>query len=175
MKKIIFAGMMIALLTTALATTGLAMSQAWGKGPGMGMGYGGPHSGGPGLWRSLNLTPEQSEKMRALRKSFFEQILPLRNELRSKRFELKALWVQTNPDEGKILDKQKEINALRAQIQEKATKNRLEMRKILTPEQQAMLINLRAEQWHRYHEYGGRCGSAPGPRHGTGMGYGPRW
>jgi Spy/CpxP family protein refolding chaperone len=151
-KKIIFALMMAAILATA----GLAMAQGWGKGPGMGMGYG-PHWGGsgfagPDLWRSLNLTPEQVEKMKALRKSFFEQVLPFWNELRSKKFELKALWVQTNPDEGKILDKQKEINALRAQLGEKVTKNRLEMRKILTPEQQAQLVSLlgRHRVWHRY-------------------------
>jgi Spy/CpxP family protein refolding chaperone len=46
--------------------------------------------------------------------------------------ELKALWLQTNPDERKILEKQKEINGLRAQLQEKSIKNRLEMRKMLT-------------------------------------------
>ncbi len=87
-----------------------------GRGSGMGMGYGprsdGPAKAGHGLWAALNLTPEQTEKMQALRKSFFEEALPLRNELMSKKFELKALWVQTNPDEGKILAKQKEINAL---------------------------------------------------------------
>ena len=152
MKKIIFGIMMAAIL----ATTGLAMAQGWGKAPGMGLGYG-PHSRGPGfagpdLWRSLNLTPEQAEKMKALRKSFIEQVLPLRNELRSKKFELKALWVLTDPDEGKILAKQKEINALRAQLQEKITKNRLEMRKILTPEQQAQFVNIlkRHRGWQGY-------------------------
>ena len=150
MKKIIFAVMMAAILATA----GLATAQDWGKGHGMGMGYG-PHSGGgrsagSGLWGALNLTPEQIEKMKALRKSFFEQALPLRSGLMSKKLELKALWVQTNPDEEKLLAKQKEINALRAQLGEKVTKNRLEMRKILTPEQQARLVNLlnRHRGWH---------------------------
>jgi Spy/CpxP family protein refolding chaperone len=187
MKKIIFAVMMVAILaTTALA---LAMAQDWGKGPGMGMGYG-PYSGGPGLagpgrWGALNLTPEQVEKMKALRKSFFEQALHLRNELMSKKLELKALWVQTNPDEGKILAKQKEINDLRAQLGEKVTSNRLEMRKILTSEQQAQLVSLlgRHRVWHRY---GGGREFGPCSRHhhrhhhhhhdeGMGMDYGPRW
>ena len=152
MKKTIF----VVIMAAILATTGLATAQGWDKGHEMGMGYG-PHSGGlgsagPGLWRGLNLTPEQTEKMQALRKSFFEEALPLRNELMSKKFELKALWVQTNPEEGKILAKQREINALRAQLQEKFTKNRLQMRKILTPEQQAQLVKLfnRHKGWRGY-------------------------
>jgi len=184
MKKIIFVLMMAGILATA----GLTMALDSAKDPEMGMGYG-PHSGGPGLrghglWGALKLSPGQVEKMKALRKNFFEQALPLRNELVSKKFELKALWIQTNPDEGKILAKEREINALRVQLQEKATKNRLEMRKILTPEQQAQLTSLlgRHRMWHRYG--GGReCGSCCCGRHhrhhhhneGMGMGYGPRW
>ena len=68
--------------------------------------------------------------MKALRESFLKEKIPLRNELMLKRLELRGLWMQTNPDEAKILAKQKEINALRAQFGEKVTKNRLEMRKI---------------------------------------------
>ena len=172
MKKIIFAVMMAAILATA----GLATAQDWGKGHGMGMGYGshsgGARSAGSGLWKALNLTPEQIEKMKALRESFLKEKIPLRNELMLKRLELRGLWMQTNPDEAKILAKQKEINALRAQFGEKVTKNRLEMRKILSPEQEAKLINLRARLWRGH---GRGCGSGPGPGYGRGMGYGPRW
>jgi Spy/CpxP family protein refolding chaperone len=170
MKKIMVAVMMVAILATA----GLAMAQDCEKGPGMGMSYG-PHSGGArsgghALWRALNLTPEQAQQMGALRESFFKETLPLRNDLMSKKLELRSLWLQTNPDEEKILAKQKEISALRAQLQEKGTKNRLEMRKVLTPEQQAQLANLRGRAWHGY---GRGCGS--GSRYGMGMGSGPRW
>jgi len=38
--------------------------------------------------------------------------------------------MQKNPDEAKILAKQKRFNALRAQLGENFTQNRLEMRKI---------------------------------------------
>ena len=181
MKKIIPAVLMAAILATA----GLATAQDWGKGHGMEMGYG-PHSGGArsagsGLWRALNLTPEQTQKMQAVRESFLKEKIPLRNELMLKRLELRGLWMQTNPDEAKILANQKEINALRAQLGEKVTKNRLEMRKILTPEQQAQLISLlgRHRVWHRYgggREFGPR--SSHHHHHhdeGMGMDYGPRW
>jgi len=175
MKKIIFAFMMAAIL----ATIGLAMAQSWAKDPGMGMGYG-PHSGGArsgggGLWGDLNLTPEQIQNMQALRESFLKEKIPLQNELLLKRIELRGLWIPTNPDEAKILAKQKEINDLRAQLGERVTKNRLQMRKILTPEQQAKLISSRGQQWHRSPGYGRGCGFGPGPGYGRGMGYGPRW
>ncbi len=134
---------------------------------------------GAGLWRTLNLTSEQMQKLQALGESFLKEKIPLRNELMLKRVELRGLWMQTNPDEGKILAKQKEMNSLRAQLGEKVTKFRLEMRKILTPEQQAKLINLREHLRHTYHSrYGGGFGFGPGPGYerGMGAGYGPpRW
>jgi len=169
MKKIIVVGMLV----TLLAAAGLVMAQGSEKGSGMEMGYG-PHSGGHGLWRALNLTPEQTQKIQALRESFFKETLPLRNDLMSKKLEMRSLWLQANPDEEKILAKQKEISVLRVQLGERAIKNRFEMRQILTPEQQAKLANLRSRAWH---EYGKGCGFGPGPghHHEMGMGMGPRW
>lgn len=52
--------------------------------------------------------------MKALRGSFLKEKIPLRNEFMSKRLELRALWMRTNPGEEKILAKQEEMNALRA-------------------------------------------------------------
>jgi Spy/CpxP family protein refolding chaperone len=159
MKKMIVGLMVVALLATA----GMAMAQGWGRGmgygpgpgaeygPGSGMGYGPKGSWGP----ALNLTAEQNQKIQAMREGFFKETLPLRNEMQIKQLELRTLWAQTNPDQEKILAKQKEINALRAQMQEKATKNRLEMRKVLTPEQQAQI---------------GAFGPGFGPGAGPGMG-----
>ena len=166
MKKMIVGLMVVALLATA----GLAMAQGWGRGmgygpgpgagygPGSGMGYGPMGSSGP----ALNLTAEQNQKIQAMREGFFKETLPLRNEMQIKQLELRTLWAQTNPDQEKILAKQKEINALRAQMQEKATKNRLEMRKVLTPEQQAQLG-----------AYGPGFGPGSGPGMGMRGGFGP--
>ena len=177
MRKIIVAVMVIALLATA----GVAMAQGWGRGlgygpgpcglgpfgPGAAPGYGPRGAWGPGL----DLTPEQTQKMQALQENFFKESLPLSNALQIKQVELRTLWAQTNPDQEKLLAKQKEINALRTQLQEKATQNRLEMRKILTPEQQAQL----GAYGPGYGIRGGMMGGGFGP--GRGMGYGgcPRW
>lgn len=176
MKKIIVVFVMVVILSGV----GLAMAQDWDRGPGMGMHYG-PYPGaarsaGPGPWVALNLTPEQGQKMKDLRNSFFKESIPLRNEMMSKRFELRALWMQANPDEEKILAKQREINVLRTEIEEKATKNRLEMRKILTPEQQDKWTYLRGQS-RSWRDYGRGSRFGPGHGHydeGMGMGQGPR-
>ena len=160
-----------------LAVSGLAMAQGWGggpgmgRGPGMGMGYGpydpgyGPRGQGygPGAWGpGLNLTPEQTQKMQTLRDSFFKETIPLRNEMMVKKLELRTLWAQAKPEQEKILAKQKEINALRAQFQEMATKHRLAVRNVLTPEQQAQVGSL----------WGGGFGPGYGMRGGFGPGRG---
>jgi Spy/CpxP family protein refolding chaperone len=156
MKKIIVA----VFVLTLVASSGFAMAQGWGKGEGMGPGH---H--GPGGWTSaLNLSPEQNLKMQELRESHFKETIPLRNEIMSKRLELRTLWAKTNPDEAKILAKQKEVNALMGQLQEKATKHRLEMRQILTPEQRAKLGTFPGRR--------GGFGPRPGMRGEFGLGMG---
>ncbi|MGB9699443.1 MAG: Spy/CpxP family protein refolding chaperone [Thermodesulfobacteriota bacterium] len=172
MKKLI----LTVLAITILATSGLAFAQGWGRGAGMGYGPGawiaaGPYASGyfPGAWAvNLNLTAEQLQKMQALREAFWKEITPWQNELFSKRLELRSLWLQPNPDQNKILAKQREINALIEKIQEKTTKHRLEMRQILTPEQQAKLGA--AFGWFGPGAGFGRKG---GFGLGRGMGYGP--
>lgn len=178
MKKMIVGLVVVALVATA----GMAMAQGWGRGMGYGpapyAGYGpayGPGYGPKGSWGpALNLTAEQNQKMQAMREGFFKETLSLRNEMQTKQLELRTLWAQANPDQEKILAKQKEINALRAQLQEKRTQHQLEMRKVLTPEQQAQLG-----------AYGPGFGPGFGPKKamrggfgpGRGMGYPgcPRW
>jgi len=171
MKKMMIAIFVVALL----ATSGLAMAQGWGRGAGMGYGpYGpgyGPYAGGPGL----NLSADQAKQMQTLRETFFSETAPLREEIMKRHLELRTLWSQANPDGEKILAKQKEINGLRAQLQEKATKHRLDMRQILTPEQQAQLQSFPGGSGKFGPGMRGACG--PGRGMGMGMGYGPgpRW
>jgi len=130
MKTIFALVGVLALLTFPV----LAMAQGWGMGMHQGMGYGPSWMGG---WVSrLNLSNEQIQKLEALHEKFLKETILMRNDLALKEVELRTLWLQTNPEEGKIVAKEKEINALRAQIQEKATKYFLEGRKVLTPEQQ---------------------------------------
>jgi len=168
MKKTII----VAILAVALlATSGLALAQGWGRGMGMGSGPcmtgagpTGPGAPGPGL----NLNAEQTQKMQALRDSFFKETIPLRNEIMSKNLELRTLWTMTNPDQEQILAKEREINALRTQFQEKATRHHLEAMQMLTPEQRAQFQAFRGGFGPGYGMRGGF-----GPGRGMGMGYGP--
>ncbi len=169
MKKTIVA----ILVVTIFITAGWALAQGWGRGRDMAFGpcprmNFGPISGTSYLAGDLNLTQEQMQKVQALREAHWQEVAPLQNELRSKQLELRSLWMQPNPEQEKIAARQKEVNALREKIQEKATKHRLEMRQILTPDQQAKLET----------SYGG---FAAGPGFGRkggfgskrGQGYGP--
>ena len=54
----------------------------------------------------------------------------MRKQMMVKHAELAALWKAEKPDQAAITAKQKEINALRDQMQEKKTAFKLEARKI---------------------------------------------
>ena len=97
----------------------------------MGPGYGSPPI--------PNLTAEQSAQIQALQKAHLDEIAPLQQELLKKSTELRNLWATPNPDQAVITAKQKEILDLRTRLQEKGTNFRFEIRKLLTPEQQAQI------------------------------------
>ncbi|MGB9630039.1 MAG: Spy/CpxP family protein refolding chaperone [Thermodesulfobacteriota bacterium] len=129
MKKKTIVGLGLVLAVALMATVAFA----WG--PGRGIGWG-PGYGYPAI---PNLTAEQSSKIQALQKSYLDEIAPLQQDLLKKKTELRSLWLSPNPDQAKITALQKEILNLQSKIAEKATNLRLEIRKILTPEQQAQL------------------------------------
>jgi Spy/CpxP family protein refolding chaperone len=132
-----------------------------GMGPGGGPGYG--PGGDPAVASGLNLTAEQQAKIADLRAAHFKDIKPLRDKMFSLRGDLRLLWLEKNPDQAKITATQKEIRSLRDQMQDKGTAYRLEVNKVLTPEQQA-----------QFRSTGPGGGFGPGyGRGGRGPGYGP--
>jgi Spy/CpxP family protein refolding chaperone len=165
MKKM----MVLLALVMLLGATSLAVARGGmgcGMGPGMGVGPGGGmgdgmgcgmgHGGGGmmlGALDDLNLSAEQWTKVQALREAHLKEVVPIQNQLFAKKNELRLLWAQTTPDGAQILAKQKELGELQIQMRGKATQLFLEVRKLLTPEQQTKL-------------------SAMGPGMGPGMGAG---
>jgi Spy/CpxP family protein refolding chaperone len=129
MKKTTIIGLSLVMVVALMATAAFA----WGPGRGYGMG---PGYGTPAI---PNLTAEQSSKIQALQKAHLDEIAPLREELFKKSTELRSLWLIQNPDQAAITAKQKEILNLNSKLQEKGTNLRLEIRKVLTPEQQAQM------------------------------------
>ena len=144
----------------------LAASSAWAFRGGCGMGAGSGMN--PYFASTLGLTEDQKAQIQLKQQAFQEEIGPLRDRLFSTKMELRNLWAEANPDQAKITAKQKQIQSLQAQIEEKGTQYQLECRQILTAEQQEKLgtaVSYRGG-------WGGagrkmRGGLAPGQRHGV--------
>ena len=131
MKKTTIIGMSLVLVVGLMATAALAWGPGYGRGYGTGPGYGTP--------AIPNLTAEQSSKIQALQKAHLDEIAPLQQDLLKKKTDLRSLWLSPTPDQAKITALQKEISNLQSKLQEKGTNLRFEIRKVLTPEQQAQL------------------------------------
>jgi len=146
MKKIVIFGLSLTLALNIIG--GLAIAQA----PGPIRGY--------GIRPDIpDLTPEQITKIQALQRACLKRTQPLWQELVVRRKEIRDLWLNPSPDQIALRAKGKEILALQAKIQEEATNFRLEMRKILTAEQQAQIG-----------AFGPRVKFPPGPRGRIGWG-----
>jgi len=128
MRRTIF----ILVITLIMAVMVMPVSASMcGRGPGAVHGYGKDITAMPGL----NLTEEQKAQITSLRETFLKDIKPLRDKLFSRRGDLKLLWKDKNPNQARILATQKQIRALKGQVQDRATVYRLAVRKVLTSEQ----------------------------------------
>lgn len=163
-----------------LAITAIAALIAAGviayAGPWWGRGYrpvpyamGGYHRGyvpGVGFWTAL--TDEQRQKIEDLTSKFLSETAEIRGRLQAKSIELRDLWANPEASEEEILAKSAEVRDLKDQLYEISLKHRLEIRKLLTPEQIRM--------WGA----GPRMGFGPwggfkaGRGARTGRGFGPR-
>jgi Spy/CpxP family protein refolding chaperone len=140
------------LLILALALSlGLAAS-IWAQPMGKGMGC------GPG---AANLTPDQASKLFDLKEKMHAETAPLRKQMMVKRAEMAALWKAENPDQNVIQAKQKEMNEVRDQMQQKMTTFRLEAKKIAPDAAFGMGMGHGCGKG-----MGGGCGMGPG---GPGM------
>jgi Spy/CpxP family protein refolding chaperone len=137
---------------------------------GMGAGYGsGPGNVADiGAARGLDLTAEQTEKINVLREAHMKDIKPHQDQMLSKSRELRSLWLAATPDKEKILALQKEAQSLRDQLTDRRTAYSLEVRQVLTPEQQA---KVQAYGTGRGME---RMGGGPGMMGGRADGWGMR-
>ncbi len=161
MKKLTLTLVAVAL-GLLLSVPVFAFGPGTGRGPGEGMGPGSGMGQGIGMgqgfhhdaaWAKLNLSDEQKTKIEALQAAYQKELRPVREKMFDKSVALRRLWLQANPDKDKITATQREVSLLRDEMQNKVTTMRLEIRKVLTPEQQEKLVN---SGW------------------GRGMGFGPR-
>lgn len=169
MKKLTLVLMAVAM-GMLLTVPAFAFGPGGNRGYGEGRGYG--YCGNPASW-NLNLTTEQNTKIEALQDANYKAVRPLREKMHDKAVELRREWLKANPDKYKINAAQKELRTLRDNIEDKDTALKLEIRKVLTPEQNEKLAN---SHWGRGSGFGPRGGMRghgkfrPGYGHGPGMG-----
>ena len=106
---------LVLALALSLGLAASAWAQPMGKGKGQGL---------------RNLTPEQAGQIFDLKEKFHVDTAGLRKQIMVKEAELAVLWEAEKPDQNAIQAKQKELNALRDQMQEKMTAIMFEAKKI---------------------------------------------
>lgn len=144
---------------------------AGGPGGGMGMGPGGPGMRGPDgpppmmrrrmmrfrgrpmgmrggpmmlarLAKAIGLTDEQMDRMRGLRTAHQKEMIRMGADARIAKMELAEAIRQPNPKPEDVKAKVAAVNAVRGQMLEKTVNFRLEMKKVLTPEQREKIKDL---------------------------------
>jgi Spy/CpxP family protein refolding chaperone len=111
--------------------------------------------------KALGLTPEQQQRVDKLQLNLLEKIAPAKAQIAIKRAELRLLWTAPEPDKKAILGKQLEMDSLRQKIREARVDFRLEVLKVLKPEQKTNFL------MHTEH---GMMGMGKGMGMGMGMG-----
>jgi Spy/CpxP family protein refolding chaperone len=191
-KKLTFIGLSLLL---AVSLTSLVVTQAAARwknrsggqmnccnlgagqgGGGCGMGNMGPGGMGKGpgpmgpesfarIGRYVDLSIDQRQEMHKLRFDFAKKNLNFEDELGQKRLERRAL-LEKDPVEWKKVDRlTDEMAMIEANMEKQRMRQRLEIKKILTPEQLEKLNNLQCGQ--------GADGPGAPPEKGFGCGFGP--
>ncbi len=109
---------------------------------------------------NLNLTADQMTKLNELRSAFYNETADLRNQVQSKTLQLRSLMLDPQKNRSEITPVQRELLTLRQKLQEKALTMQIKARKLLTPEQLALLPR------------GSALGIGLGLGFGAGRGYG---
>ncbi|MFB2975647.1 Spy/CpxP family protein refolding chaperone [Microseira sp. BLCC-F43] len=97
-----------------------------------------PDRGMPRWIGQLNLTPDQMQRMQAIRQVYQNQISQRAQALRQAETELTGL-IASNADSNQIRAKHNQVLSLRQQLAQVRFESMLEMREVLTPEQRRQL------------------------------------
>jgi Spy/CpxP family protein refolding chaperone len=104
---------------------------------------------GKGEWlQQLNLTPEQTRQVQAIRERNQGQMEQARNSLRQARQELNQL-MDSNASQRQVQDKFAQVQSLQQQVAKLRFENMMAIREILTPEQRQQMRTLMQERRQR--------------------------
>lgn len=179
-------------MTRTLALTGILMMAAVLVVPsayaqGRGYGYGGWDGEGRGDRNfscrgvdRLDLSDEQAEMIVALKDAYQMQADPLRDALEQQRDELRALWDAEVTDNEAIRAQMDAMDPNRQALREMRVEFKLDVFKVLTPEQRDELQEFREDRRSRRSDRrefrkGKRDGRGAGEGYGNGRGRRGRW
>jgi Spy/CpxP family protein refolding chaperone len=91
----------------------------------------------------LALADDQIERLEAQHYESAKAMTALRSEIQIHELDLEKLLDSTEPDEEAARAMAREIGALRAELYQKRVADRLELKRILTPEQEQKLREIR--------------------------------
>lgn len=85
--------------------------------------------------KDLNLTKEQTDKIKSLRIGLKKQNIPLISDLKIKRIEMKELMDAEKPDKDKVTAKIREMESIRTKIHTNRAVMHIDVMNVLTKEQ----------------------------------------
>ncbi len=100
------------------------------------------------LKQQLNLTPVQEETIKGIMEASKQQALPLMQQMRSFKQELRQLKAN-NASEAEIQAKKAEMKPLWEEFKKQREATMAEIRAVLTPEQQAKLDEMKQQRMQR--------------------------
>jgi Spy/CpxP family protein refolding chaperone len=139
-----------------------------GRGPGSGEGEFGYERRLERLTARLELSDEQAAAIAAIGEQGREEGLKLRKEMMRLRNELEGEMLKDEPSEAAVVDLVDKIGNLKTEMHKIRVKNRLQVRRQLTPEQRDKMLMHRGGLGQGL---GRKGGHSRGPRFGHGFGH----
>jgi protein CpxP len=115
------------------------------RGHGKGGAMGGRMFGGGRMFSQLDLTDAQKEQLKQLRQNHRQEVASLRNEIRTKRQEIRQSSQSGAFDEALVAQKLAEIAPLEAKMMAARHRHHQETLSVLTPEQRTKLEQMREQ------------------------------
>ncbi|MCB8759754.1 Spy/CpxP family protein refolding chaperone [Planktothrix agardhii] len=134
----IFGLSMVALFTSSTPVMAESIAQAAPNQPQM-------NGRSDRMFSSLNLTPEQQQKIQQIRQEYQGEIRQQQQQIRQLQQELNGLMAKNTP-ESELRQKHDQFMALKQQMGDIQFNMMLKTREILTAEQRTQLANLRQER-----------------------------
>ncbi len=161
---------LVALLVVSMATGALAQGPGQGQGRGGRGGFGdgnfGPEMRMERMAQRLDLSADQMTTIKEIRTKGRSANLELRKEMMRLRNEKRGEMLKDDPSTKTVLGLTTKIGDLRTELQTNRVSNRLEVRKVLTPEQRDKMLLSGEGREGRGDRDGFRKGGKQGTRRG---------